>query len=50
MLQKEQEKIEVEMETTIRDALKAGKVPMECIEEVSMGDDFYVKVVVFHEA
>ena len=49
MKPKEIDKIETEMETAVRDALKEGKVPSECIQEVEVTEDMYVNVVVFHE-
>ena len=48
MNKKEIDLIETEMETTIRDAMKDGRVPSECVQTVEIGD-YEAKVVVFHE-
>ena len=50
MLSKDKDQIETEMETTIRDAMRDGRVPSECIEYIMIDEDHAMKVVVFHEA
>lgn len=50
--EKEFDKLETEFETEVRDkikqALAEGKIPMECIEYMEMGD-YEAKVVIFKE-
>lgn len=33
----------------IKEALGQGRIPIECIEEIEISDDFYVKTVVMKE-
>ena len=40
---------EREFEQRVKDALEAGRVPVECIEEIPISDDMFVKTVVMKE-
>ena len=37
------------MEEILRDAVAAGRVPIECIDEIEISETHYARVVTYHE-
>ena len=38
------------MEELVREAVAAGRIPIECMEEIEISDELVAKTVIFHEA